>query len=112
MPIKKKPAIPVDNPDGEIRPEVAEVLEKENAPEPEPVVTKSKSTAKREAVMKEATAPVALPPVIFESIDGRKLSASIGRFFVEGRRIEVPREYADEVERLLKEGHYLVTKIA
>lgn len=51
-------------------------------------------------------------PVIFHSIDGRKLEVSIGSFYVKGVKIEVPRDLADEVERVLKSGGYLVSKVA
>lgn len=49
--------------------------------------------------------------VIFKSIDERNLQLGIGKNFFEGTTITVPSELADEAERILTEGHYLITRI-
>lgn len=51
-------------------------------------------------------------PVIFESLDGRKMWVSINKWEGSGTRIECPRELADDAERILKAAKYLFTKIA
>lgn len=80
----------------------AEEQAKVNAEEVPVVEAPVKAEPKAAPVTKE---------VIFKSLDGRNLQVGVGNFFVEGRTISVPGSYAEEVERLLTDGGYLVTRI-
>lgn len=72
------------------------------------------TTSTTEETPKVETTPVVkrTTPVIFESVDGKKMFVSINDYTAVGNRIEAPREIADEVERVLKIAKYLFTKIA
>lgn len=49
--------------------------------------------------------------VVFKSMDMKKIQLTIGKEYFEGTTITVPKELADEAERILTEGHYLITRI-
>jgi hypothetical protein len=81
------------------------------------VVTPETLAAEREKVKANAGASLDVKPtakttsVIFKSIDGRKLQVGINKDSWEGTTITVPKIVADDVERLLADGHYLATRI-
>lgn len=86
----------------------------EEAKVEETIVETPKVEEIKVAESKVESAPVAkrTTPVIFESLDGRKMWVSINKWEGSGTRIECPRELADDAERILKAAKYLFTKIA
>lgn len=111
MPTKKKEKIIVDG-DQEVKvasPEEIEAARKQaevNADKAPVVEAPVKEAPKKAEPVKPVTTQV-----IFKSLDGRSLQVGVGKFFAEGKTISVPLELAEEVERLLTTGHYLITRI-
>lgn len=99
----------------------------------EPATPEEVEAARKQAKINAGEVPVVEPPVkeepveieeepkkepkkagsfvIFKSIDDKKIQLGIGKEFFEGTTITVPAELADEAERILTEGHYLITRI-